>query len=556
MDDQTRHLQTRHLQSLYAEMERERELWIPLFRDLADFYIPRRLPYQMGKDERSARNLLNKKIINPTATLALRTLAAGLMNGITSPSRPWTRLRIAGDLTEPTGEIAEWLDDDAQRVRTVLSESNFYRSIATEYVDLSLMGTAPGLSYEDFEDVVRFYNVSLGEAMIAQDHRLEINLFARSIVQTVSQISAWWPNYNASPQINSALRAGGARLRETFEICHLIEPNRPGPGAMAPMFKFREFYWVKGELDRYGYLSRAGFKDKPFTAPRWDTISNDAYGISLCAEALPDVKSLQLLELRKAKAVDKLVDPPVQAHVSLQNRPSSLLPRGITYVSNIAEGGLRAVFPEYRPPIDMISEAIVQTENRIRLALHNDLFRGISDLGTVRSAVEIEARVREQFVLLGPVLARYESEALNPKISRVYNIMKRKGLLSPPPPGLEDQPIVVEYRSLMGDAARAASTASTERFLAFMGQLIPVEPELRLIPDFEEIVRDYASALNLPAKQLQTPEEVAGAREALREQAQAQAQAQLGNEIAQGAQTLSQTPVGAGRSALQEVLGV
>ncbi len=546
--------EAKRVESLYAELYAERDLWVPTFRDLADYFLPRRFPYLLEGNERSARNLQNKKIINATGTIALRTLAAGLMNGITSPARPWVRLRLAGEYEEPEGEVAEWLQDDAKRLQTVLADSNFYRNIALTYLDLGLMGTSATLTYEDFEDVVRFYNVSVGEYMVGQDHRQETSLFCRSLSQTAAQIGEWWPDVQ-NAEVRRALREGGSALRKTFEICHLIEPNS-GPDALPGNFTFHERYWIKGTAQKEGWLSHKGFYERPFAVPRWDTLANDSYGTSICLDALPDVKALQQLELVKAKGLAKLVEPPVLAHVSLQHRPVSLLPRGVTFVTDVNTAGVRDVHPNYNPRLDYMTAEIGEVAARIRTFLYSDLFRGISDLQTVRSASEIEARLREQLVLLGPMLERFENEALNRIVPRVYAVMKRKRLLSPVPQGYEDRDVVIRYRSLLGDAAKAAATASTERFLTLVAQLIPVEPELRLIPDFEEILRDYASALNLPAKQLNHRDEVAEMRNQQRQMAQAQQEMQLAQGAAQTAESLANTEVGAGRNALGQMLGV
>lgn len=546
--------EVKHVEGLFAELYSERELWMPTFRDLADFFLPRRLPHLLSGKERSARNLRNTKIVNATGTVALRTVAAGLMNGITSPARPWVRLRLAGEFTEPEGELAEWLQDDAQRLQVVLADSNFYRNIALAYVDLALMGTSATLTYDDYEDVVRFFNVSIGEYMVGQDHRQETAYFCRDFSQTATQIIEWWPDCR-HPEVLRDLREGGARLRRTYEIAHLIEPNS-GAYALSGGFAFQERYWIKGTAQKLGWLGQSGFYERPFAVPRWDTIANDSYGTSICLDALPDVKALQQLELSKARGLAKLVEPPVAAHVSLKHQQVSLLPRGVTYVTDLNTTGVRDIHQNYNPRLDYMTAEIAAVESRVKVFLYNDLFRGISDLQTVRSASEIEARLREQLVLLGPMLERFENEALNRIIPRVYAIMRRRGLLSPPPPGYEDREIVIRYRSLLGDAAKAAATASTERFLALLAQLIPIEPELRLVPDFEEIIRDYASALNLPAKQLNREDEVAAMRDAQRQAAQAQQEIALAQGAAQTAQTLSQTEVGAGRNALSEVLGV
>ena len=57
----------------------------------------------------------------------------------------------------------------------------------------------------------------------------------------------------------------------------------------------------------------------------------------------------------------------------------------------------------------------------------------ISQLDTVRSATEIDARREEKLVLLAHFLERFENEQLDPTINRVFNICQRAGLFPDAP---------------------------------------------------------------------------------------------------------------------------
>ena len=48
-------------------------------------------------------------IYDSTATRALRVLAAGIMSGMTSPSRPWFRLTVSDDKLMDRQAVKLWL---------------------------------------------------------------------------------------------------------------------------------------------------------------------------------------------------------------------------------------------------------------------------------------------------------------------------------------------------------------------------------------------------------------------------------------------------------------
>jgi hypothetical protein len=195
--------------------------------------------------------------------------------------------------------------------------------------------------------------------------------------------------------------------------------------------KFRELYWEMGASQAL-VLQQRYFHEFPAIAPRWDLVSNDAYGRSPAMDALGDIKQLQLEQKRKAQAIDKMVNPPMIADVALKNEPASLLPGGVTYVPSTAGAvGFKPVF-EVMPPIAELKDDIAEVQGRIRSVFFNDLFLMISQLDTVRTATEIDARREEKLIQLGPVLERFENEGLDPAIARTYAIMPRCRDYHPP----------------------------------------------------------------------------------------------------------------------------
>ena len=148
---------------------------------------------------------------------------------------------------------------------------------------------------------------------------------------------------------------------------------------------------------------------------------------------------------------------------------------------------------------------------------HNDLFSMLSQLETVRSATEINGLMQEKIMRLGAVFERFENEALNPAIRRIFAIAKRKGLLPEPPPQLETEDFTITYVSVMAEAQRAAATGSIERFLATLGELGPVWPEVLSIPDVSELIRDYADRLSVPTVGIKPREQVEAEQQAAQE---------------------------------------
>lgn len=542
-----------NMKAKIGQLEIVRQPYLEFWRELAEVYLPRRYVWLDNLAAR-VRNMRNSQILDSTGTKAARVLASGMMNGITSPARPWFSLRIAGQDDSLTSYAARvWLDEVTRRMSLVLAESNFYNAMAVMYLDLVTFGSSAMLIYEDFESVIRCYNSALGEYFFAQNDRMEVCTFARKFCYTVEQMVQRWGEENVSDAVKNLWKRGGAGTQTQRVIVHLLEPNADGKGKVSKRFRYRETYW---ELDATNgnVLGQRGFNEMPGLFVRWELSGNDAYGSCPAMEAYGDVKQLQQETLRKAQGIDKMVNPPIVADIQLQHRPTATVPGGLTYVAGVNNVGAKPLY-QIAPPLGEMSQDIAQVQIRIQETFHNPLFNMISQLETVRSATEIDARREEKLVLLGPVLERFENEALDPSIKRVFSIMQRANLLPEAPEEISGLDIEIQYVSVLSTAQRAVAAIPTERFVQFVGNLAGAAPEVLNIPNWEELTRNYASDLGVRMKDLNPPEVSAGATEAQKQaKVQDQALAQ-GQQLAAGAQQLSATEVGGGANALQMLLG-
>jgi len=551
MDIETKEAQ--RLQEVIAELRLARTPFWHLWREIADYFLPKRYVWlESGDENRRTQNAKNPHILDSTGTLAVRTLASGMMNAITSPSRPWFKLKITG-YAQVSNEVARWQDEVGRRMLAVMAESNFYSSMATLYLDLSTFGSAASLIYEDDENVIHCYNPALGEYYFGQGHRLTVDTFAREIQLSAKQLVQRFGADNCTEIVANAAKEGGANALKLHKVTHLIEPNLT-KSSVASNFRYRETYWESAAIAKGKALTQRGFNELPGIFPRWEVTANDPYGTGPAMDALADVIQLQQETKRKAQGIDKVVNPPIVADVQLQHRPMALLPNGITYVSGQNNVGAKPLY-QIQPPLQEMTADIQQVQIRIRETLHNDLFRMISQLDTVRSATEIDARREEKLVLLGSVLDRFEKEALSPAINRVFSIMERRGLLPEPPAELEDGvPIDIEYVSILSTAQRAVSAAPTERWLQLIGNIAAVAPQVTRVPDWEELVRNYGEAIGVEARDIKSREQLVAEAEAEQEAQAAQQAMEAGAVAVDAAQQLSATDVGGGSNALQELL--
>jgi hypothetical protein len=535
-------------------MRLDRAPWEKAWREISDYFLPRRYLWLLTDKEFRSAQVRNRRLLDSTSVRALRTLATGMMNGITSPARPWFSLGEMGapDDDQVAYDKAVWFEDSARVMLNVMAMTNFYNSIGILYLEWCAFGTAAMSIYEDDEDVFLCYNHPIGEFYLECDYNGQVVGFAREFTRTVAQAVPEFGLEAMTPNVQADWKAGGARLRNPVRIIHLRERNT---GLVRKSAEYQDLYWQADRTD--GTLLRASPVDEsPTLTPRWEIYGSDFYGSSPCMDVLPDVLQLQQLIKRRAQGLDKMVSPPMLFNKQLANRPKSTLPGGETYVNgqDLQAGG-RPLY-QIQIPFGELNLDIAATKQAIAEGLFNDLFRMISNLDTVRSATEIDARREEKLVLLGPVLDRFFSEALTPAVRRIFNICRRAGLFRPEPVGIQNTNPEIYYTGVLSDAQRAVGTVPIERYLQVLGSLAPIYPDETLdVPNIEELLREYADAIGLSTKLQRSREEVATRREARDQERTALQAAEQGQALVGGAKQLSETDLGGGQSALQAMLG-
>ncbi len=522
-----------------AQLEQERTTFEPHWRELSDFIIPRGSRFLTSEANRGDRR--NNKIVDPTATMANRTLSSGMMSGITSPARPWFKLATPDPEMMDYGPVKLWLETVQNRMNDMFNKSNLYQSLPIIYSSLGTFGTGALAVLEDDEDVIRTMPFPVGSYYIANSPRLSVDTCFRKFSMTVRQLVREFGLNSVSSSTKSAFENG--TYEKWVDVVHAVYPNmNRETGKMNAKNKaFRSVYFeVGGDNDKV--LRESGYDEFPVMAPRWEVNGEDVYGSSCPGMiALGQVKALQLEQRRKAQQIDKQTNPPMIGPTSLKTQRVSLLPGDITYVDQVT--GAEGLRPAYmvNPNLGDLLGDIQDTRQLINSAYFVDLFMMLQNVNTRSMPVEAVIEMKEEkLLMLGPVLERLNDEFLDPLIDRAFSMMARKNMLPPPPDVMQGMPLRIEYISVMAQAQKAIGLSSLERFVGFVGNLASAKPEALDKLDVDQAIDNYA-VMSGVSPTVVVPQEQAQQTRNGRAQQQQQAMAlQTGMAAVQGAKTLSE----------------
>lgn len=562
------------LEILRAQLDNERSTFIAHWRDLSDFVQPRRARFYTSDVNKGDRR--NQKIIDSTATMALRTLRSGMMSGVTSPARPWFKLATADPELSESGPVKMWLSKVQKIMTTSMLKSNLYNTLPTVYGDLGLFGTAPMSVEEDFSgDVFYTQSFPIGSYMISKNEMGKVDVFIREFRMTVRQVVQKFGLTDGSTEIDwSNISTYVKNLwdvnqtEQWVEIVHTIMPNPDhDPRKLDSKFKkFLSVYYERGigGATSQGYLqsgdgekmlSEKGYDYFPILCPRWEVTGEDVYGTDCPGMlALGDVKQLQIGERRTMEAVEKMIRPPMIGPSSLKNQSASILPGDITYL-DIREGmqGFRPVH-EIQFRIQEMEQKQDQVRGRIQRAFFEDLFLMLANSNRRQiTAREIEERYEEKLLALGPVLEQLNQDLLDPLIDIIFDIHLKQNLLPEIPEELQGLELKVEYISVMSQAQKLVGLGGLERFLGYAGQAASLDPVVLKKIKFDQMTDVYADIVSLDPNIVRTDEEMEAMQAAESEVAGRQQALQEAQATANTAKTLSEIPM-SGDSALNGML--
>lgn len=455
----------------YNALKQTRAPWMGTWQELAKYLAPTRGAFDAPN---SARRIDHKVLLDSSASLAVGVLGAGMMSGLTSPSRSWFDLTLKPAALKKLPGAGTWLLEVKKALESAFAKSNIYSVLQGVYEEISVFGTAAFLVEEDPQGGIFCRPFTAGEYCLDVDEKGRVNTFGREFFMTASQLSRAFGKSQLPAPILQALKEGDPVAR--YKVMHLIFPNPASNKRFADFahFAYKSVYFMEdGTL-----LRRSGYHEFPVIAARWETKNtSEIYGRGPGWKALGDVKMLQKMQKTKLVALDKNTNPPVMVSASVQGEVN-LLPGGITRCNSLTDAAVKPAY-QVQPDIQALDQAMEQVRSIIRAQFFADVFIMLATQDMPRmTAAEVAERRQEKMLLLGPVLQRLKTELLDPLIERTYYILLRQGVLPPAPEILQGLEMQVDYISTIAQAQRAAALGPLSEGVDFATRLTQAAPQL------------------------------------------------------------------------------
>lgn len=547
------------------EMATARKTWEDRWKDIRDYQLPFLGEFRDTDDIVDRGRRRDLKIADGVAWMSAVAFGAGVMSGLTPPSRQWFKMGFSRADAEEDIEAMRVLDLRQKITEYFLHRSNFYNCIHNCYMELPF-GQAPLGVFASQETGIRFQNYTVGTYYLGTGSGGTVDTFARYFQMNAVQILEQFGEEHLPHVVKDALQNADGRYSKTFDVWWLVMPNDsriPGVPGNRNM-PYTSLYWLEGSGDNR-YLYAGGFEEFPVPVARYQVVGGNAYGFGPGWYAEGDAKGLQTMKRDLLMASELLIKPPMVGPADVKR--VNLIPGGYTKEQQLGTQGVRPLFQIQSNPQWLAAE-IQNAENSIKRIYSADLFLMLSNAvdAPQKTAREVMILQQEKLQQLGPVVERLQDEFLSPIIERVYNILERMGAFPPIPEDiaerLADEEVKIEYISPLAQAQKMSGLVNIEQAVAFAAQMAQIWPDAVKKVDPIGTVTEYFELLGAPGKMQRSAEEVQGMiqqeQEMMAQQeaaAQQQAMMQAAAPAAQAAKNLTEAAQD-GNPALQSLMGI
>ncbi len=507
----------------YELMKAQAQDWQSAWKDLSKYIAPTRGFFE-GDKPSDGKKIDHRALIDSDPMLSVEVLSAGMVSGLTSPSRSWFELSLPDEKLKKQAAAKTWLYEVRRRMEEVFARSNVYNTLHGFYQEIAVFGTAAFLLEEDFERIIHCRSFTAGEYLLGTDEKGRVNAFGREFHMTASQMKERFGMENLPLQIR---RAAEENRDGWFKVLHVIMPNAQ---ADDKKLGFEHMPYLSAYFTPQGHmLKRGGYREFPVIAARWEVRNTaDVYGRGPGWKCLGDVKMLQKMQKTKLIALDKNTNPPMMVSANVQGEVN-LLPGGLTRYNGTTDA---AVKPAYQVPVDLaaLEQSIERVKQTIKGQFFADVFLMLSSQNFAKmTATEVAERHQEKMLVLGPVLERLKNELLDPLIERTFAIMYRRGVIPLPPANMQGLDMKVQYVSMIAQAQKQSGMRALQQGIAFTSSLAQGSPEVLDKVNFDAALETGLDMLGVPPVVLHSDEEAAQIR-----QNRAQLQAALATQKSDG----------------------
>lgn len=468
------------------------------------FIVPFRAMMFQDKNQEGNVDWRRREIFDSTAINANANLAAHIHGAMTNSELKWFGFGFQDRELREVHEAKEWLEEADNITYQSIKQSNFDLEANELYVDLTAFGGGAMTSMPEEDSTgaleeTRYKTLPVDECYYDMDVNGNVLNFYRVMQWTADQIVDKFGEEGLPEVILKAYNSPENSITRfkiifcVYKRKHIVNANvftmlspenRPYGG--------KYIFW--DDTSELG--EETGFHEMPVFAPQWRRVSGSKHGFSPSMIAIWDVLTLNQLEELVLVAGEKVLDPTLMT-----------TKKGVFGDIDLSAGGTIVV--------QDVEKSMKAFESKARFDVsalqRQELIRAINEIYFVdelklkdspaMTAAEVHARVQLMQRLIGPTFGRLKTHFMDPAVTRQFMINFRYKKFPPPPPALAnavDAGLKIDYMGTLAKSQKMEAASSVDRWIGSTVAISEAYPEVRDIPNIDELVRNQAENEGVP----------------------------------------------------------
>lgn len=526
--------------------------WEYYWQEINDLVRPNTQAFQQAYTQGAPRT---RKIYDGTAMLACAELAAGMQGFLCNPAERWFNVTAYDKSLIDDDDVLLWLEQVSDILYMHLSfpRAGFNPAMSEVLQDEVGYGTACMYScWREELGQMRFRSFPLASLYIAEDKDGQVDTVFRTEQFTARQACQLWGE-EALPEV--VLKSYKEKPDSSYSFLHVVMPRKErNPSALDNKNMKWASYWVwiggppnqTGAVNTYAaegqpeIVEESGYSSFPYQVPRWTKITGEVYGRSPGQNVMPDIKTINSMTRVILVAGEKIIDPPILIPDDGFVSPFKTVPGSIIKYEASIGGDIRnMVVPlETRGNVGIGEEMLDRYTERIERAFHIDQLRATRKKER-QSVPEVQDDRSQQMQMLAPLLGRQEPELLGSLLMRVWDCVRRAGIIPPAPRKLLGKGLHLEFTSQAARAQTYSKAAAIPLVIQALTPLAQINESVMDVLDTDEAARQLAEAMDVTRKVIRSKRDIAAIRANRQQQQQQQQSAQNGALMASGAKDLA-----------------
>lgn len=513
------------------------------WNEIARYMLPRH-DVSLG---RTTGELRDRRLVDATAMIAAKRLAAMIFGFLISPVMPFVQPDVGPSLVRsqrgPQLDAAgfDYLDNVTNGLfrHFMRAKSGFTVALNEALAEYCVLGNG-----------VLHTRRLRGHGAVYQSRPIRSCWFdenADGLIDTlyyqfelpIWRLFARWPATRSIEALQAKSKQPGGE-NQCVRLLLCCEPRENGrTGAIGTAKPFTSTLVLP---EHKVVIDDGGYDSFPYSVMRFDVPPGEIYGYGCGDVALPDVRALNAMMESVIRAAELKVDPPIMLPVRMFSKALDRRTGAVNYY-NAATLGLQTADQAVRTlnvagdagfGVEFITQARAQVEN----AFFVDWMRLREN--AQMTATEVNDRRDTRLRGMSPIVGRAERDGMGPIADRTFEINAAEGFFGPVPASVAGLDCDWGYTGPLAIAQQAAQRDAISLTAALAGQVAGFDPKAAKVFDPAAAIRAFGASVGLQPGVLRS-HEAYEALAAQQDQAEAQAQAadtaqKQASALAQGAQ--------------------